>query len=61
MGNVVAHDQSATEVTVKYSIFSGNENGAFSIDANTGETKVLSVSGTIFVLHTASRKTSAMI
>ncbi|MCI4394856.1 hypothetical protein PGIGA_G00173570 [Pangasianodon gigas] len=37
VGNVVAHDQSATEVTVKYSIFSGNENGAFSIDSNTGD------------------------
>ncbi|XP_060720172.1 protocadherin-23 isoform X1 [Tachysurus vachellii] len=37
VGNVVAHDQSATEVTAKYSIFSGNENGAFSIDANTGD------------------------
>ncbi|KAK3507009.1 hypothetical protein QTP70_000327 [Hemibagrus guttatus] len=40
VGNVVAHDQSATEITVKYSIFSGNENRAFSMDANTGDITV---------------------
>lgn len=39
VGNVAAHDQSATDVTVMYSIFSGNENGAFGIDSNTGETE----------------------
>ncbi|KAG7314164.1 hypothetical protein KOW79_022660 [Hemibagrus wyckioides] len=40
VGNIVAHDQSATEITVKYSVFSGNENRAFSMDANTGDITV---------------------
>lgn len=55
MGNVVAHDQSATEITVKYSIFSSNENRAFSMDANTGETKIFNTSGTIITryIHTS--------
>lgn len=41
MGNVAAHDQSATEITVTYSIFSGNENGVFGIDSYTGETETI--------------------
>lgn len=37
MANVVAHDQTADEGTIKYSIFSGNENEAFTINPITGE------------------------
>lgn len=46
----MAHDQSTTEITVKYSIFSSNENGAFSIDSNTGETETFNAHSTILVL-----------
>ncbi len=37
MANVVAHDQAADEGAIKYSIFSGNENEAFTINLITGE------------------------
>ncbi|KAL7855856.1 hypothetical protein AOLI_G00194600 [Acnodon oligacanthus] len=40
VANVVAHDQTAPRTTVKYSIFNGNENGAFSINPNTGDITV---------------------
>lgn len=50
MGNVVAHDQSATEITMKYSIFSGNENAAFRIDSNTGETETFNAYVTVLLL-----------
>ncbi|KAI4901849.1 hypothetical protein NFI96_034596 [Prochilodus magdalenae] len=40
VANVVAHDQSASRTTIKYSIFNGNENGAFSINPNTGDVTV---------------------
>ncbi|XP_022522918.2 protocadherin-23 [Astyanax mexicanus] len=40
VGNVVAHDQTAQRSSVRYSIFSGNENGAFSINPSTGDITV---------------------
>ncbi|ROL53145.1 Protocadherin-16 [Anabarilius grahami] len=40
VANVVAHDQTADEGTIKYSIFSGNENKAFTINPITGDITV---------------------
>ncbi|KAK2908823.1 hypothetical protein Q8A67_004660 [Cirrhinus molitorella] len=40
VANVVAHDQTADEGTIKYSIFSGNENEAFTINPITGDITV---------------------
>ncbi|XP_051560919.1 protocadherin-23 [Myxocyprinus asiaticus] len=41
VANVVAHDQTSDEGTIKYSIFSGNENEAFSINPSTGDITVM--------------------
>ncbi|XP_066518474.1 protocadherin-23 [Hoplias malabaricus] len=40
VANVVAHDQTLPRATVRYGIFNGNENGAFSINPNTGDITV---------------------
>ncbi|XP_072526719.1 protocadherin-23 [Salminus brasiliensis] len=40
VANVVAHDPTAPRTIVKYSIFNGNENGAFSISPSTGDITV---------------------
>ncbi|XP_030644108.1 LOW QUALITY PROTEIN: protocadherin-23 [Chanos chanos] len=40
VANVVAHDQTSDGETISYSIFSGNENGAFSINSRTGDITV---------------------
>lgn len=37
VANVVAYDHTADEATIKYSIFSGNENEAFTINTSTGD------------------------
>lgn len=43
VANVVAHDQTADEGTIKYSIFSGNENEAFTINPITGENCIVTI------------------
>ncbi|KAA0722319.1 Protocadherin-23 Cadherin-27 [Triplophysa tibetana] len=40
VANVVAHDQTAEDATIKYSIFSGNENEAFTINLSSGDITV---------------------
>ncbi len=43
MANVVAHDQTADEGAIKYSIFSGNENEAFTVNQITGENCIATI------------------
>uniref|UniRef100_A0A8K9UL27 Protocadherin-16 n=1 Tax=Oncorhynchus mykiss TaxID=8022 RepID=A0A8K9UL27_ONCMY len=40
VGNVVAHDQTDDRRRIEYSIFNGNENGAFAINRHTGDITV---------------------